>query len=493
MSPFQGEGHGFKSRPPLIMKKVFLLILFSYFIYFILTPPLHTPDEPEHYENTFWLSQFRYPFQPIKIKKPKLFVDQLNQLYLKKPLDFDQIKKTPLRKKIFYSEKDLKKFDQVTLQSYHPPFYYFLISFSHHLSNWLKVDLISRFYLARLFSSFFYFGMIYFVYKILMIVFKNKIIASSLLLFFSLNPTVIKTGIGINPDLGTAFFSYFLLLLVLKLSEEKVLKIKSVVYLAIISAASSLSKLSGVFTGLFFIFYGLIKEKLSKKLLFKFFLFYFLFFILISPWFYLNLRRYRTLKTSAFYLAEPKKIYPRPFFSSLFSAAFEFRHTIMHYAGFLGRQNEISPPKLVFVFYTIASSLLAFKGFLRIIKKRRMKIVIFYLLSNIFILYLLSFYFKKQGFFWDIQGRYFLSGFLPFSILIYFGFPSKIFFTFFSIIYYYYILFFVFIPSYYKLQNLNWQLNSLYPGFGFLFFLIFPFHLVLSFLIIRRLLKPNSK
>lgn len=485
------------------MKKTFLIIFFSWLLFFIVTPPLHTPDEPEHYENTFWLSRFIYPYQPKNKIKPNLFVDGLVHTYF--PFNTNTIQNSPL-KHTSYTEKQIQIFQPITLQSYHPPFYFFLLSFSHHLSNFLHLDLISRFYVTRLFSSLFYFGTVLLAYKILKILFVEELSISAILLLFSLNPLVVKSFVGINPDNGMTFFSILFLYLIMKWQKSKVVTLKQTVILSLVSAASTLSKLSGIFTLMIFPIYAYSKNKITRKTVMTSILFLVLSLFFISPWFLLNLSRYGVLSPPAFSFAEYKILQPHHIFQAMILSLFEFRHTIMHYAGFLGATNNISPPKFFFLSYAIAISILAFIGFIFLVihptYRKKFQWIIVHFLSLVAFLFVLGTYFKKQGFSWDLQGRYFVPGFFSMTIFIYFGVirflknnhrSASGILLFFALIHFYYILFMVLLPFYYPFNRFFFNLGELYPFFNFLFIGALVSHVILSFSITRRLFNPNSK
>lgn len=425
------------------MKKTFLLIFFSWLLFFIIISPLQTPDETEHYENTFWVSRLIYPYQPKDKTRPRLFVNKLG-------------------KNQYYSSEEIKKLQPITLQSYHPPFYYFLVSLSHHISNLFHLDLILRFYLARLFSGFLFFGYVIIAYKILKMLFTKNYIISSLLLFFSINPLVVKSAVGINPDTGMTFFSMLFLYLIMRWKKTKLITLKQTIILSLVGAASTLSKLSGIFTFFVYSIYVYIKQEVGKKFFVSCLLFFLFAFTLLSPWFFMNLNRYNKLSPPAFSFAEYRELQPHGILQAMLLSAFEFRHTIMHYAGFLGPTNNINPPKSFFITYTIVLSILAFFGIITILKgsKKRKKFlwIIIHFFSLVFFLFILGTYFKKQGFSWDLQGRYFVPGFFALTIFIYFGVlrilknnqvvAARILLLS-AILHFYYILFFVLIPAYY--------------------------------------------
>lgn len=181
------------------------------------------------------------------------------------------------------------------------------------------------------------------------------------------------------------------------------------------------------------------------------------------------------MASPSFYIGHSGAINPHGFFKSIVLAALEFRHTIMHYSGFLGAQNHLWPPKLYFVTYTFLVFVFFLIGFKNFFKKYQ--ILSFYLFSAGLFLFALSFYFKKAGFSWDIQGRFFLFSFFPFYFFVYLGikkiFPvflplAKILKTF-VVINFFLIVFFLIIPNYYSLKTIIVDLNTLYFGFGYLF------------------------
>jgi uncharacterized membrane protein SirB2 len=485
------------------MKKVFFLIFLSWLLFFIATPPFHTPDETEHYENSFWLSRFIYPVQPENRNRPKLFINELMDLYI--PFDIKKIARSDLKNKT-YTEDQIKKFEPITLQSYHPPLYFFLISFSHQVSNFFRLDLVSRFYLARIFSAFLYFGTVVFAYKTLKILIAKEYIISSILLFFSLNPLVIKSAVGINPDTGMTLFSIVSLYLMMKWQKKKIITLKQTIVLSIIAGLATLSKFSGIFLTFIFPIYAYIKKRVSKELLFLCFTFYVVSLILLSPWFYLNMSRYGRLSPPAFSFAEYRELQPHGIIQAMTLSVFELRHTIMHFSGFLGPTNNINPPKLFFLSYTIVISILALAGFLvlfqNIRKRKKFFWVTLHFSSLLLFLFVLGTYFKKQGFSWDLQGRYFIPGFFSLTIYIFIGVMKLLrqnaqtvsqilFFT--ALGHFYYILFFSLIPSYYRYGVLFRDFRLLYPIFGELFVLAFLSHVILVFSITRRLFNPASK
>jgi hypothetical protein len=194
------------------------------------------------------------------------------------------------------------------------------------------------------------------------------------------------------------------------------------------------------------------------------------------------------MSTEAFFIAETRPLRPLAFFPALWQAVFELRHTIMHYAGFLGPTNDLNPPKIFFIGYTIIISILTMIGLVKVWQKQ--KIIVEYFFSLMVFLFVLSFYFKRSGLSWDIQGRYFLAGFFPLAIFVFFGLLTifkknklaRWIAIIFSILHYYFVLFFVLLPGYYRFNLIGYQLEAIHYGFSyfFYFFLIGHLGLVLS-------------
>jgi uncharacterized membrane protein SirB2 len=216
--------------------------------------------------------------------------------------------------------------------------------------------------------------------------------------------------------------------------------------------------------------------------------------------------RYGRLSPPAFSFAEYRELQPHGIIQAMTLSVFELRHTIMHFSGFLGPTNNINPPKLFFLSYTIVISILALAGFLvlfqNIRKRKKFFWVTLHFSSLLLFLFVLGTYFKKQGFSWDLQGRYFIPGFFSLTIYIFIGVMKLLrqnaqtvsqilFFT--ALGHFYYILFFSLIPSYYRYGVLFRDFRLLYPIFGELFVLAFLSHVILVFSITRRLFNPASK
>jgi len=435
------------------MKKIFFLIFFAWLLFYIFTPPFQTPDEEGHYENIFWFSRLIYPQVEKKGEKISHFVDKF-ALYFhfkKKPFSFKKIFSSPLIKKNS-KDIDIKKIRPKNLQAYHPPLYPIIGAIFFKIAEILNFNLIYQFYFTRLLSGIFYFLTIFISYKILKMIFRKEKTVIPIFLFFSLNPQILRAGISINPDIAVSFFSYLFLYFLLRFLNQK-LTFKKVVILSLGAGLASLSKFSGIFTAATFIIYLFLHKKTKNKLL-NSFIFYTLFFIVLLPWFLVNLKINKNpIVGEAFIIAEYRKLNPLPLFSAVFSGFFALRHTLMHYSGFLGATNEIFPPKIFFVFYPIFFTIFFFTGLIKnLIKSEiKIKILIIYFFALTSFLSSLGIYFKLLGVFWDLQGRYFIPGFLLFTIFVFFGFGRYSYFlTFFSAAHYFYAFLFLIIPNFWK-------------------------------------------
>jgi len=432
------------------MKKIFFLIFFAWFLFYIFTPPFQTPDEEGHYENIFWFSHLVYPQVEKKGEKNYHFVDQFIPFFnfKNKPFSFKKIFSSPLIKKSS-KEVNIKKLTPKNLQAYHPPLYPIIGTIFFKMAEILNFNLIFQFYFIRLLSGFFYFLMVFIVYYILKIIFKQEKEIIPALLFFSLNPQILRAGISINPDIAISFFSYLFLYFLLIFLNQK-LTLKKILILSFTAGLSTLSKFSGIFNVLVFIAYLFFHKKTKNKLLI-FFMFFIIFFITILPWILTNLKINKTpIVSEAFITAEYRNLKPLSLVPAIFFGFFELRHTLMHYAGFLGATNEIYPPKIFFVFYPTFLTILFFLGVIKVFnRENKIKILLICLFSLILFLSILGIYFKILGVSWDLQGRYFIPGFLVFTIFVSFGFGRySNFLKYFSIIHFLYAFILLMLPNF---------------------------------------------
>lgn len=433
-------------------KKMFLFIFFSYLIFFVLIPPFQIPDEPEHFENIYWITHLKYPYLPNNPGgNAKLFVRHIIDLYDWNKVNsngfvlpnFSKIKNSLAQHNFIV---DAKNFDRISSQSYHPPLYYIFGSFFYLISNILHLNFIFQYYFVRLTSTLFYFVSIFIGCKILKLIFKKQEDINNVLLFFAINPVSLKMGVGINNEIAVVFFSLLFLYLLLRFD-------KKVFLLGVFSAAASLSKFSGIFTGLTFVFFTFLKNKFSSKFISNLFKYFFALLVFLFPWFLFNLLRYHNPIQDNFALICKKDLPPYNILQLTFHSLFEFRHTINHYAGFMG-WGEPYPFKWFFVSYTVSFSCLFLVGLIRLIRqigKRNDKnhTLLVYIFSLFIFLFLLDLYRKSQYYSCDIQGRYLLPAFLPMAVVLERGLKSSKTLAYFAVFQYHFILFFVLIPYYY--------------------------------------------
>lgn len=450
------------------MKKIFLFIACSYFLFFFLIPPFQIPDEPEHFENIYWLSQGTYPYRPTtdNVHQNKLYADKLIQLYETNQVikdfilpNFSKIKKSNLRNINDLTKVEKSQLTKRSAQTYHPPVYYLLGAILFNVSKILKLNLISQFYFVRLASTLFYFGTVFLAYKILQFIFKDQKIITNLLIFFSLNPLLLSIGSGMNADNGVTFFSLLFLYSLLRISKNKNLSIKQIVLMGCLSGLSTLSKISGAFTILVGVMYLIKKSGFSKIFIRNCIILLLSWGIFILPWLLFNYQRYGVPLVENFTLVVVKPLMPNGIIQSIVKSLLEFRHTFMHYAGFIG-WNETHPFKWFYILYFfIFSSLFIIGTFSSLrLKKTNNFPILSYVFSLVFVLFLLGFDFKHKGVPWDLQGRYFLPAFLPTCVIILSGLSIIIkkpldkisyYLSIFAVIHYYIILFLVLIPKYY--------------------------------------------
>jgi len=397
-----------------------LLIFFSWLIMYILVPPFHTPDEPSHYENVMRLARGYYPYQVVdKTKKNILYVDQLEHLYTSPPFSPLKVAQSSLWHKNSYTAHEVRAVSKENFQSYHPFLYPLILAPFQFVAERLQMNLIDQYYFVRLANSLFYFASMYILYRILKHVIADEKKRVAALLVCALNPFVVKSFVGINPDNGVAFFSLLFLFGAVRI---KTLNPVSVTVLAILAGCAFLSKLTGVALLLIFgyLFIAYPSRKYNKVLLSALALG--IFALTIWPWIYLMLHRYHTLFTNAVVIAWNNALRPHPVWQSVLFGVLGLRHTIMHYAGFFGPQNNIYPSPFFFYGYIIFFILASVVGAVRSYKNTSL-LVFIYTLSFLLFLSVLGFYFYRSGALWDIQGRYALA---VFPLICYFVVESGV-------------------------------------------------------------------
>lgn len=453
------------------MSKIFFLIIFSYLIYFILIPPFQIPDEPEHLENIYWISRLKYPVLPkIGEKRPGLFVDQIINVYDWNKVNSDGFVLSNFQKIQAFNKNSsvsfaANKFSGKSSQAYHPPLYFAGGALIFRLAEILKVNLITQYYLVRLTSFLFYSASVYVAYLILKKFFGTETVSNSLLVFFAINPTVLKMGIGINNEIAAVFFSLLFLYFILKtagdskIAPTKTFLNKNILLVSIMSAGAILSKFSGIFTVLAFTVFSFFRLRLSKKFFLTILKFTAVLSVFLLPWFVFNFLRYGNPLQDNFALICKRDFPSYNIITTTLWSLFEFRHTINHYAGFLG-WGEPMPFKWFFVSYTVVFTVLFLLGLISFMRRTGKTKIIFlsYTFSLFFFLFLLDFYRKLQNYSCDIQGRYLLPAFLPIIIILAFGLAkllkiniekASLLLMYFALFQYYFVLVFVLLPYYY--------------------------------------------
>lgn len=448
-------------------KRTIILIFISYLIFFILTPPFQFPDEPEHFENVYWVSKLQYPYvYKQNTKNPRLFVAPLLTLYnlpedtqnTYNILQFNSIQNSTLRKKTTESLEN-RALDAISSQAYHPPLYYVFASIFFRLGMIFRLDVISLFYVVRLSSACIYGAMVIIGYYILKRFFHNNNVLNNILIFFALNPLVLKSGIGITHDGLLALFLMALFWYIVTFQKTKMIGFKQLFIMAILSAGASLTKLSGLSAVLFVIFYIVIYRGFTKKNLWLIMIYCLIVYGFILPWFVFNYLRYKNPIVDNFGLIIKGGLHPQPIITACLKAVFEFRHAIMHFAGFMG-WNEVYPFKWFFIGYTCLFVGLCIAGLGSFLKQYRKNAILTftYITSLVLFLFILEIRHKIIGYPWDIQGRYIIALFLPLSIIMFWGLKkiirkngetiSRIFF-YAAVFQWYFVVFFVLIPRYY--------------------------------------------
>lgn len=444
--------------------KLYLIVL-SYLIYFIISPPFQAPDEPEHYQIIYFLNRLQYPrlVQNVHTSTNYHLLSTLEKVFNTTRVasenyvipDFEKIKKFVSQK---YRAVDFPKiYNPLSKQGHQPIFYHAGGAVLFSTSSLFRLDMVSQYYVVRLTSTLFYFLSVYLAYLILKYIFKKIEVAENLTVFFALNSVTLKAGIAVNPDIALLFFSLLSLWIAFKVGNKILLK--HVLFFSIVSGLAVWTKFQGITLIPFFIFIIFQKYRWTKK-----FVLYCLFylgtsFLLVSPWLLLNFVRYGQPVIDNFAIMGKFNLPHYTLFQAIIQAILEFRHTIMHYAGFWG-WGEPYPFKPFFIFYTIAFFFFSFMGAVAMIRRRNtlnnaLHVFSFSLLVFLFFVGLRH---KLMRFSGDIQGRYLLPVFIVFVSYLVSGaghiFKIKVekvseYFLFFSLFQYYFILVFVIIPKYY--------------------------------------------
>ncbi len=438
----------------LKLNKKYLIIVFCYLLFFVFVPPFQVSDEPEHFENIYWVSRGIYPYNITATnQKARFFVGTMISDFQTWPIakthakiNLEKVKESRLWRIKDFSEKEIRQFSQISSQAYHPPFYYLIGAVFFKVSGWLGFNLILRFYFTRLVSTLFYFLTLFFAFKILKKLFSDENIVENLLIFFSINPLMLQMGVGINHDIGLVCLSMATIWFLL---EKKYLT-------AFIAASLSMMiKMSGIVNYLVIFLWMLATKtfKFSKKPLGYFFVSV----LIILPWFIFNYVRYGKPVVEVVSLVCPKAVPITNPIKLLSLTLLEYRHAIMHYSGFLG-WNHLNPGRFFFYSYTLIFCLLLVYGILVSFKEKKILRIFFYnIISFCLFFFIFNGWEKVRGLGCDIQGRYLLPAFLSMTVYIFYGLKkilknnlltSKV-LLYWSIFHVVYIFYFVLLRGYY--------------------------------------------
>ena len=402
------------------MRKLSLLIFVSYFLYFFLIPPFTVNDEPDHLEILVGVAKGTYPFiSPDGAEDRNLGATE----ELQNALNYeDHPYQLPDFSTVSQLQEEEGSYDMAGVYSheaYLPPVYYMVGAVFYYLSK-ITPYLLSQFYIMRLTSALFYFGMVFVAWKIASRLVKERQTAQAILLFFSLNPLVLKMGVGINPDIALTFFSLSFLYLFLFLPEKKFGKKHSIV-LPIVSAIATLTKVSGLFTNAAFSLYLLYKYRLTKPFFSKFLSFQAVFIALTFPWFVFLFLRYGTFFPEPF-TAICGRVGDGPLFEKLLDSITFFRYTFMHYAGFMG-YSWPHPFDWFFMLYVVLFASVALTGAWYVFKEKQMiyKKLFFYTVPLLLLLFAISLQHRLLLYDCDIQGRYIMPVFFVLCYFLYRG------------------------------------------------------------------------
>lgn len=411
-----------------IMKAKLTLITCFYIAFFILSPPFQLPDEPDHFQYVYLLSRGSYPRLIPNAQTPG---NQPLLKLLENTFDYTKVASRDYalpdyRKISTFSRQGVKSTSlpvarpALSKQGHQPPLYHLAAAILFKAADFLNADIITQFYLVRLTSAVFYFLSLWLVYRICSLYLKRQSSAQNLTVFFALNPLVLKAGVTINPDIALLFFS--LLFLYTVAQAQRARKEASPLVLALVAGAAVLSKFAGIFLVPFYLCLLFFRRQSGISFLRSALLFSLGTLAVILPWLLFNLRAYRSPVIDNFALMCKQDLPRYTLPQAVFQAALEFRHTIMHYAGFWG-WGEPYPFKPFFIFYAALFVFLTGTGLSVIVAGRKRS---FYLLIGLtaclfLFLFPVSLRHKLLRFSCDIQGRYILPVFPAIALAAFAG------------------------------------------------------------------------
>lgn len=437
------------------------MIALCYILFFLLTPPFQIPDEPEHFENIYWVAKLQYPIVSPNFKpNPHPFIKDFNTIFSlgnHSPMsiyNYSKIQQSKIEKITEYPKATEKGFIPQTSEAYNPPLYYMVGAVFFKVSQVFRFALLSQLYMTRLASGLFYFATVFVAWKILKKLFKNPKTTKGLLLFFSLNPLFLKAGVGINPDIALVFFTTLFSFVALQKNIQR-----QAIVLGLIASLATLSKFSGVFLVVAFPIFLLLSHSKTKVTLQNTVLFVGTFLLTQIPWEIFTFFRYHKLLLESVALGTTTPLTTPPFWKVPTIALLEFRHTFMHFAGFLG-WNDVHPGPEIYIPFALFLALFIGIGIFFAFKQKGKEYRLFaYIFIGLFVfLYILSLHHTLFYPGWDIQGRYLLPVWLPMVLLCTLGMqklsrlPMETIATglgYFGLFYYFFITFIIFIPRFY--------------------------------------------
>lgn len=449
-------------------RRMLLIVLLCYCIFFVATPPFQLNDEPDHFQYVFWLARGVFPKVPKTSGMP-FFDKTVNDTFQVMEVagndnripNFELIKNARKGKAYFHT---LFANTPLTYQAHHPPLYHFLASGIFRITDGFTKSLIPIFYSVRLTSVFFYFFSVVVAWFIAYKLTKNKKTSDYLTAVYAINPVTLKMGVALNPDIAAVCMGLIVLLLFLS-AGKKILQPRFVLFTIVILTIGAYLKFQNtvffVYAFLMYCFHGVKQKQFTVYFVRGIFVFL-ASWTLFSPWLVYSWMTTHQLTPSAlvytFFCTPNNPTYP--WYRIPFEALFEFRHGISHFAGFLG-WGEPYPFKPFFTGYALCFALFTCVGVTSIIKKRSAQLIQ-YLFPHAGVI-LLFFYgvsltYKINRYSCDIQGRYLLPALFPFILFIWIGITritgrekqSTAYWMFlFAIWQFFFILFYVLIPRYY--------------------------------------------
>ena len=139
--------------------KLYLIVL-SYLIYFIISPPFQAPDEPEHYQIVYFLTRLQYPrlVQDVHTSTNYQLLDTFEKVFNTTQVasenyiipDFEKIKKFMFQKNRAVGFPNIN--NPLSKQG-HQPIFIMRWGCSFSISTLLRLDMVTQYYVVRLTST----------------------------------------------------------------------------------------------------------------------------------------------------------------------------------------------------------------------------------------------------------------------------------------------------------------------------------------------------